>query len=97
MVGNPIAAGVNKNSVVITEPQDKEMNTYIQKLYRDKFPELREMSNLEELDFSTTIKREGVHQVSNSRIIKLVLENTEEGLWCKLSALKTHLSESTAK
>ncbi|KAG5871097.1 hypothetical protein JTB14_035794 [Gonioctena quinquepunctata] len=67
IVGNPVAKKGDDVKVVIVEPDDPDMKASVQRLYRDKFPELQELQVIREL-FPDADEAPGIQDNTESRI-----------------------------
>lgn len=80
-VGNPITTNANAVKVVIVEPHDKLMESKIQKLYKDRFPELQ---NLEDsCDYLEQEKTKVNNKITTSkrRVFKLQVQEDEKSIF----------------
>lgn len=85
IIGNPLTSGCYSPKVVFIEPNDKDMSLSIQKLFRDKYPELIEApGEFEVLEQTTKIGNTTYHK----RILKVQIDGTHEDLWDKLNQVK---------
>ncbi|CAH1107108.1 unnamed protein product [Psylliodes chrysocephalus] len=89
-VGNPLSTSDNTTKVVLLEPGDPEMTNSIQRLYRDKFPELVNISkDFEVIEQITKIKSNTCEpELSSKKIIKIKHDGTTEDIWNKLTMLR---------
>lgn len=89
-VGNPLTTDDQTTKVVLFEPTDKEMNSSIQRLYRDKFPELTSIKDeFEVIEQITKIKSE--HEgtkLSTKKIIKVQHDKNTKDIWEKLKRIR---------
>lgn len=93
-VGNPILSKDEVIKVILVDKEDLGMETNIQRMYRDRFPELLEITNdFEALEQQT--KRYGEDEVISTRkIFKITHDGTEEDTWGKLRRLRDETKEA---
>lgn len=87
-VGNPL----NDNEctkVVFREPDDKHMDKSIQKLFKERYPKLREIKNdIGIIERETKIRNtEGSRQL-RQKVVLLEIDGTTKDLWEKMTQLK---------
>lgn len=89
-VGNPLTTDDQTTKVVLVEHTNKEMNSSIQRLYRDKFPELTSIKDeFEVIEQITKIKSE--HEgtkLSTKKIIKVQHDGNTKDIWEKLKRIR---------
>lgn len=89
IVGNPLDAKDMYTKIVIVEPDDKDMQKSIQKLYKDRFPELLEtQEEFEVIQYSTKVSIKGQTEIKEKKIIKITYTGTGEDIWNKLKKVK---------
>ncbi|KAJ8939472.1 hypothetical protein NQ318_022526 [Aromia moschata] len=94
IVGNPVTAEDKLVKVVITEPDDPTMEKSIQKIYRDRFPELLAATDeFEVIEQMTRIRSKGPAEYTKRKIIKTCYNGTEEDIWMKLIRIKEETAE----
>lgn len=77
IVGNPLTTGDNTTKVVLVEPNDPEMSSSIQRLYREKFSELVSVQgDFEILEQITKIRSKETTELSIRKIIKVTHDGT---------------------
>ncbi|XP_050306719.1 uncharacterized protein LOC126743597 [Anthonomus grandis grandis] len=88
-IGNPLDTKDTTVKVVLVENDDIPMDKYIQRLYRNRFPELREIGEeYEVVKRITKVKYTNRVDTSCQKIVKISLKGTEEDLFEKLIRLK---------
>nr|XP_023028290.1 golgin subfamily A member 6-like protein 6 [Leptinotarsa decemlineata] len=86
-VGNPLETADETTKVVMIEPDDIEMNRSIQKLYRDKYPELvRLEGDIEIIEQITKVRRTG--KQIRKKVVKVTMDGTHKDTWDKLMKLR---------
>ncbi|KAJ8953414.1 hypothetical protein NQ318_023531 [Aromia moschata] len=94
IVGNPVTAEDKLVKVVITEPDNPTMEKSIQKIYRDRFPELLAATDeFEVIEQMTRIRSKGPAEYTKRKIIKTCYNGTEEDIWMKLIRIKEETAE----
>lgn len=89
VVGNPLDADDTITKVVLVEPSDPEMNKSIQKLYKDKFPELGSINNdFEIIEQTTRIRSRTPKEHSHRKIIRVSHDGTPQDVWEKLKMIR---------
>lgn len=92
-VGNPIQSGT-ESQVVLIEPDDEKMERGIQRLYKESFPELEDLTGELEILERTTTSRMGKNKVlSKNKIIKGSYNGEEKSLWRTLQKIKNEVAE----
>ncbi|CAG9833250.1 unnamed protein product [Diabrotica balteata] len=92
VIGNPITTGNDIVKVVMVEPNDPQMSNSIQRLYRDKYPELAELeADYEVLEQSTTIKSKGAKETK--KIIKIKQNGDRKQIWEKINMVKEEVGQ----
>ncbi|KAL1505137.1 hypothetical protein ABEB36_004760 [Hypothenemus hampei] len=86
-VGNPVMAGDEMIKVVVVEPEDKGMDRSVQRLYRDRFPELTDLSADFEILEQITVTKAGANK-STRKIILTKYDETLESVWNMLCQVK---------
>ncbi|CAG9763640.1 unnamed protein product [Ceutorhynchus assimilis] len=92
VVGNPLATKDEIVKVVLVGTSEANMDRGVQKIYRDRYPELehiKEDFGMLEQDFR--IRTKTTNTTKTRKIIKLTHNETEEDLYNKISDLKTEL------
>lgn len=98
IVGNPVNTVTEGYSVVLVEAHDQKMNKYIQKLYRERFPELIDMKDdFESLEQITRTKKGDEQIEKNHRVIKIKLDDDKEDVWQKCVMIRNYLETNQAK
>lgn len=94
-VGNPLTTDNQTTKVVLVEPNDLEMNTSIQRLYREKFPELTEITNdFEIIEQITKVKSSNsTTKLSTKKVIKVTHNGTTQDIWEKLVRIRDETLE----
>ncbi|KAJ3661610.1 hypothetical protein Zmor_005998 [Zophobas morio] len=88
-VGNPLETKDSVVKVVIVEPEDLERNISIQKIYRDRFPELMSVDeDFEVLEQITRTRTKERGELAQRKIIKVTYDGTEQNLWDQLQKVK---------
>ncbi|KAG5876751.1 hypothetical protein JTB14_033083 [Gonioctena quinquepunctata] len=86
-VGNPLLEEDIGVKVGLTEPNDPEMRSSIQKLNREKYPELEHLQgDLEIIEQTTRIR--GQSAACSRKIIKVKQDGSIPDVWRKLSELR---------
>ncbi|CAH1107100.1 unnamed protein product [Psylliodes chrysocephalus] len=89
IVGNPLTTGDKITKVVLVEPKDPEMNNSIQRLYREKFPELASIQeDFEVLEQTTKIKSKESAELSTRKVIKVTHDGSTKDIWEKLNKIR---------
>jgi hypothetical protein len=87
-IGNPVTSNLAVK-VVLTEPEDPEMENSIQRIYRDRFPELTEgTGDFEILEQISRIRSKRDRELAKRTVIKITQDGSDEDLWGKLSRLR---------
>ncbi|CAG9767823.1 unnamed protein product [Ceutorhynchus assimilis] len=92
VVGNPLATKDEIVKVVLVGKSEANMDRGVQKIYRDRYPELehiKEDFGMLEQDFR--IRTKTTNTTKTRKIIKITHNETEEDLYNKISDLKTEL------
>ncbi|CAG9825659.1 unnamed protein product [Phaedon cochleariae] len=87
--GNPIQTKDEVVKVVLVNKQQLDMNLGIQRLYRERYPEL--LSVTEDFDImeqSTKMRSKDGYVLSRRKIVKITHDGTEDDTWNKLVSLK---------
>ncbi|CAH1103758.1 unnamed protein product [Psylliodes chrysocephalus] len=92
--GYPFESGKQSAKVVMVEPKDPKMNNGIQKIYKDKYPELEQIEDDFEILEETIKLRSKRHVQKNSKIIRIVPNDKEDDLWAYLSKVKEEVEEN---
>lgn len=90
-VGNPIDSASSVTKVVLVEPDDINMDRSIQRLYRDRFPELADIAadyEVLEHEVRTRMKESQAHAASCNKIIKACHKGTDNDIWNRLQMIK---------
>lgn len=86
IAGNPVNAGDHIKKVILVGDSDEAMTKSIQKIYRERYPELEQLKeDIEVIELSTRDKKKNI--LSKKTIIKIRHNETEEDLWKKLTLL----------
>ncbi|CAG9825660.1 unnamed protein product [Phaedon cochleariae] len=87
ITGNPLNSEDCVVKVVIVEPSDPGMKDSIQRMYKEKFPELPSLEgDFEVIEQITRIR--GTGDTHRKKIVKMAYDETSRGLWGKLSELR---------
>ncbi|XP_071052973.1 uncharacterized protein [Onthophagus taurus] len=91
-VGNPIKSPDNIVKVVVLEPEDAQMERGMQKAYRERYPELLQISD----DFGFVeqnykVGSRGRMEEGRRKIVKFGYDGTEEDMFRKLVMCKTEV------
>lgn len=93
IVGNPIDSGI-ETQIVLLESDDPEMEARIQRLYRDRFPELTDVKKEIGMIERVTSSRMGENKIlSRAKIIKASYEDDEKRLWKVLTEIKEEVKD----
>lgn len=89
-VGNPLATDDQTTKVVLIEPNDQDMNLSVQRLYKEKFPELSKIKNeFEVIEQITKIKAPNdTTELSTKKVIKAAHNGTMQDIWEKLTRVR---------
>lgn len=89
-MGNPLATDDQKTKVVLIEPNDQDMNLSVQRLYKEKFPELSKIKNeFEVIEQITKIKAPNdTTELSTKKVIKAAHNGTMQDIWEKLTRVR---------
>lgn len=86
--GNPLLTKDSTLKVVFIEPDDPSMQRSIQKMYKERFPELMAINeNFGVLEQFTKVQNKGEGGVRT--VIKITHDNLESNLWESLCKIKT--------
>ncbi|CAH1110423.1 unnamed protein product [Psylliodes chrysocephalus] len=88
IVGNPLVTSNQTTKVVLIETNDKDMNSSIQRLYREKFPKLINIKDFEVIEQITKIKSENDGTKLRKKIIEVHHDETIPDTWEKLQRIK---------
>jgi hypothetical protein len=89
VVGNPVTASDLAVKVVLIDPEDPKMEKSIQRIYRDRYPELAEATeDFEILEQISRIRSRGQHEQTKKTVVKIVQDGTDEVLWNRLTRLR---------
>jgi hypothetical protein len=83
-IGNPVTASNLAVKVVLTEPGNPEMENSIQRIYRDRFPELTE--GTEDFEILEQISRnlsKRDRELAKRTVINITQDGSDEDLWDK--------------
>ena len=83
--GNPLVAHDTTTKVILVEPEDPNMENSIQKMFRDRYPELVNLN--EEFGLLEEITKVGPKQVCR-KVIKATHNGTDEDIWNKLIRIR---------
>ena len=93
-IGNPVKTG-DDLILVITEPRDPRMENSIQKMFRDRFPDLGDITDgFGMLQNSTTVKMAGTSVVKERTVVKICPKSADE-LWALLIKARDEAVENT--
>lgn len=94
VVGNPLATK-EEAKVILIEPEDPNMMQSIQRLYRDKFPTVANVTKkiIETYEIVTTVKVDGKEETNNEKIYKITHDGTNNDIWNKINKLKDIITE----
>lgn len=89
-IGNPLDTKDVVTKVVIVEPNDKEMQQSIQRLYKDRYPAIMppNRKELQTMEIETTVKIDGETNTALQKIIRAEYDGTEKGIWDKIIQIK---------
>ncbi len=88
-VGNPLATKDSVVKVVVVEPDDPGMERGVQKLYREKFPELVEIEmDFEVIEQITRIRSKTPNEGITRKIIKIKHDGSDNKLWEQIGKVK---------
>ena len=96
VVGNPLSESMSECMMVIVEPGDPDMNRSIQRIYRDRYPEMAEMCDkFETIENTIKIKNKNIKGVKEitRRIIKIKATGMQGDLWNLLKRVKEYINE----
>lgn len=99
IVSNPVDTKDLVTKVVFVEPEDAEMRHSIQKLYKDRYPELGEVNeDFAIIELTTRVRTNKESEPTRKKIIKAKYDGTDIGIWEKLNKIKkeTENEESVA-
>ncbi|CAG9837743.1 unnamed protein product [Diabrotica balteata] len=89
---NPLDSKCNVK-VVVLEPNDPKMMFSVQRLYRDRYPDLPTLEgDFEVLENSTTVKRGGERRTKVEKVIQLS-SSTPEQLWHALERVRDEIKQ----
>ncbi|KAG5865356.1 hypothetical protein JTB14_023090 [Gonioctena quinquepunctata] len=86
-VGNPLSEEDIGVKVLLTEPNNPEMRSSIQKLYREKYPEVEHLQGVLEIVEQTT-RIKGQSTACTWKIIEIKQDGSVPDVWRKLSELR---------
>lgn len=89
-IGNPIKAKDTVIKVVTVEKEDQQMEQGIQRIFKDRYPELKACTeDFQIFEQHTRIRSQNKNEeVGKRTVVKIRLNGTEEDLWDKLMKLK---------
>lgn len=88
-VGNPLDTKDSVVKLVIVEPHDRGMDNSIQRLYRDRYPDLDPTrEEMEVLEHLSTVRIGTSTEDKFRKIVKINIDGTEPDLWNKLTEVK---------
>ncbi|XP_074035194.1 uncharacterized protein [Leptinotarsa decemlineata] len=91
-VGNPLETGDEVTKVVMVDPGDEDMSAGIQKMYKEKYPELAGIKEeIEVMEQITKTRRTG--KQTRKKVIEVKLDGTHEGTWRRLKQLREETKE----
>ncbi|XP_063901395.1 centromere-associated protein E-like [Zophobas morio] len=97
VVGNPLSETKSECMVVIAEPGDPDMNRSIQKMFRDRYPEMTEMRNnfeiIENVVKTRNIENKDEVRETTRKIIKIKTIDTKDDLWDLLKKVREYTKE----
>lgn len=86
IAGNPLNTEDAVKKVVLVGNRDPGMSKSIQKIYKERYPELEHLT--EDIDYLETFTRDRRNKtLSKKTIIKLTHEESQEDLWAKMKQL----------
>lgn len=89
MFGNPLSTEEKVVKAVFVEPNDTLMEKSIQKMFRDRFPDITQAGNeFEVLEQITKIRSKDPKEYSCQKVIKISHNGSDEDLWNKIRELK---------
>lgn len=92
--GNPLKAPDKIVKVIITEPDDVQMNMGIQRTFRERYPELPQIvDDCGFIEQKYTVGSGGCVEEGRRKIIKIRHDGLEKSLFRKLLILKTELGK----
>ncbi|CAG9822299.1 unnamed protein product [Phaedon cochleariae] len=87
-IGNPLETPDEIVKVVVTEPNDPNMEQNIQKTYKGKYPEIETLEGpIEVIEQITRIRSKGPG-LTKRKVVKITYDGTDQDLWRKLEMLK---------
>lgn len=90
-VGNPIDTPDSTAKVVMVEPKDPDMTKSIQKIYKDKFPDLSKITGKFEIMEQLTRLKSRKGKISSRKIVKISHDGTRIDIWNKLALLRAEM------
>lgn len=93
-VGNPLTTEDSVVKVTIVEPHDLNMEKSIQRLFKDKYPELGNLKEeFEVVDQIIKIRTKSPNEIINRKIIKILHNGNDQELWKNKEKLKSETTE----
>ncbi|KYB24568.1 hypothetical protein TcasGA2_TC031704 [Tribolium castaneum] len=88
-VGNLLATEDNVVKVILVEHDDREISRSIQRLYRDRYPELKEMEgDFVTLEQVSRLRIKGETKTFQRKVIKINIGTDEKSVWDSLTRLR---------
>ncbi|CAH0563000.1 unnamed protein product [Brassicogethes aeneus] len=95
MVGNPVATKDSTTKVVFVEKSDPNMDKGIQKLFKERCPELLSENKFDVVEQRIYTRTGGTEKESRKKIIKAWHNGTEEDLWNNLLKIKEETKDDS--
>ena len=97
-VGNPLDTPHDTVKCVLVEPQDPRMDASIQRLYRDRFPDIAGIADKVAVveQFTRRKGTGGVTMETTQKIVKLHHDGSEKSIWDVLQTLRGETSKDKA-
>lgn len=93
-IGNPLDTEDAVVKTVIIEPNDLNMEKSIQKLYCNKYPEIKNLKgDFEVIEQTIRIRTKDPHEIINRKIVKLTYDGTDSNIWDQLTKLREETKE----
>jgi hypothetical protein len=87
--GSPLNAKEGATKVVVVDPKDPDMNQSIQRTYRERYPELKDLKEeLEVLEQTSTVRSRGETIIYKRKLVKIKFDGTGKDLWQKIAKMK---------